>query len=402
MLLNERLKRKDNITLLTAVGFCFVATWAIFFYLSAIKDGKWFDCRDLKGHRAIVGYALSGKDPYLYIGKDAVSDFIGKIPPKFSTVPWALVFGAVFYPGYLPLTASKIYLILFQTVFLALGIYLINKKCNDKKNIFIIAFCAVSHFSFMYSMYFGNCGGAVSLMIICALLLVDDRPVIAGIIMGFALMKPQISAIFCIVWLLDKKIKPLVSAGVVCVAGWAVSSAVTGVNPLTLLKEMSEASTSSDEQYLGILSSLKFLGVDSMVVLGLNVAAGVLFTVIFTLKLKKSGAADKNIFLKYTPAAVASCFWIYKNGTDFLILLIAVIALTEILEYCNKAEFRLYLLFIMFLEISRGAVSTASSFMFSDVFLRDVLKSAEGLALMIVCIIICSTSIEIYKRNKLI
>lgn len=397
MLLNEKAQKRNTVITICVTAVFFVATWIMFVYLDGLK----FECRDLQGHRAIVGYTMKGLDPYKLIGVEAIDEFVGTIPPRFSTVPWALVFGAFFYPGYMPITAAKVYLTALHIVFLALGIYLIYKRNHEKKNLFVIAFAAVSHFSFMYSIFFGNCGGVISLMIICALLLVDEKPVIAGLIMGIALLKPQISALFCLVWLIDKKIKPLIIAGAFCVAGWAASSALTGINPLQLLKEMSEASTASEEQYLGLLSPLRFLGVDSMIILGLNVIIGVAFMVILGIKLKKSGANKFSPFLKYTPAAIASCFWIYKNGTDFLILLIAVIALIEILPYCGSFKEYLPVIFcIGCFEMSRAVISVLSKLFMSHIVFRDLIKSGEGLLLMILGIITCRMVTAFYKEKS--
>lgn len=396
MLLEKEQKRNRIITFI-AVGVFFAVTWVIFIYLGGIN----FGCRDLCGHRAIVGYALKGYDPYLLIGKGVIDDFTGEIFPNFSTVPWALVFGAFFYPGYMPLSAAKVYLAALHIVFLMLGLYLIRKKYEDKSNVLLIAFCAVSHFSFMYSVYFGNCGGVVSLMLICALLLVDDKPVLAGLIMGAALMKPQISALFCFVWLMEKKIKPLVVSGMFCVAGWATASVFTKTNPVQLLKEMLEASTASEEQYLGLMSPLRFLGVESIVILAVNVFIGVAFTAVLGIWLKKRGSDKVSVFLKYTPAAIASCFWIYKNGTDFLVLMIAVIAVIEILKYCKSTKEYVFALFLIaFFEMSRAALSTISSLVYEQVVVRDVLKSSEGFLLMILGIAACVMITKIYQRSE--
>lgn len=394
MLLNEKEQKRNRIITFVAVAIFFIVTWAIFVHL-----GGFFYCRDLRGHRAIVGYALRGYDPYLLIGKKPINDFVGEIYENFSTVPWALVFGAFFYPGYMPLTAAKIYLVALHFVFLALMLYLIRKKYGERSNLLLIALCALSHFSFMYSIHYGNCGGVVSLMLICALILVDDKPVAAGVLMGFALLKPQISALFCLVWLIDKKIKPLVVAGAFTAAGWAAASAFTKTNPVQLLKEMLAASTSSEEQYLGLVSPLRFLGVSSVAILAVNIVIGIAFTFILGMWLKKKGNDKNSVFLKYIPAAVASCFWIYKNGTDFLVLLIVVIAIIEILEYCQSLkDFFAALVLLACFEMSRAAVSTVSSFVYDNFMIRDLIKSAEGFLLIILGIAACVMITKINQR----
>lgn len=89
---------------------CILLCIGLYFYLG-------YSGYDIKGHWKICVYALNGYDPFPLIGEKAVLEWVGKIPAKFSTVPWACVFGSVFYGGFLPLEYAEIYLWVLHFIF---------------------------------------------------------------------------------------------------------------------------------------------------------------------------------------------------------------------------------------------------------------------------------------------
>jgi hypothetical protein len=392
----DRSKNNYKVMMIFLALFLLVS-WGLFVFL------KGFVCNDTAGHYAIVAYSLRGYDAYQLVGKDALIQSVGAIPDGFSTVPWALVFGAIFYAGYMPLKFAKIYIIALHFISLALCAFLVAKKTknSDKKMIIMLLLASLADFSFMYSLHFGNCGGVVALLTVCAILLVDDKPITAGIIMGIAMMKPQISAIFCLIWLIEKKIKPLITSAVVVIAGWAAASLLTHTGPVMLLKEMLGASTASDNQYLGLISPLRFLGINSTLILAANVVIGAAYTILMYSWLKKRNLIQKSVFIKYMPASIASCFWIYKNGTDYLMLIAAVFALLEIIDmYKTPKQFLLALVCVAYLEMSRCAVCLVAYAYPDNAVFRDAIKSADGFLLLIVGILICYIAQKAYSTEK--
>lgn len=390
-------REKVNYRIMTAALIAFMAvSWALFIFLNG------FVCLDAMGHSAIVGYTLRGYDAYKLIGEEALLPEVGAIPPYFSTVPWALAFGAIFYPGYLPFKFVKIYITALHFIVLALMMLTVAKKTKNSsaKSLTMFLFAVLGNFSFMYSLHFGNCGGVVSMLVVCAVLLVDDKPALAGLIMGVALLKPQISAVFCLLWLIEKKIKPLVVAGLFTVAGWAASSLCSHTDPLTLLKEMLGASTASELQYLGLLSPLRFAGVSSTVILAANMIIGCAFAVILYMQLKKRGLTEQSLFLRCLPAACASCVWIYKNGTDYLMLIVAVFALLEMLSLITDGK-RFFALMVMtvYVQLSRAAVSFVSYAFPDSPLLRDLAKSADGFLILAVGVGVCALASSVYKKK---
>jgi hypothetical protein len=74
----------------------------------------------------------------------------------------------------------------------------------------------------------------LSMTLACAaLLVVNERGRAAGIALGLALFKPHIAGPIALWMLLTGRIRPLVTAGAVALAGWAVYDARIGENPLT-------------------------------------------------------------------------------------------------------------------------------------------------------------------------
>ena len=240
------------------------------------------------------------------------------------------------------------------------------------------------------------------MLVVCAVLLVDDKPALAGLIMGIALLKPQISAVFCLLWLDVKKIKPLVVAGLFTAAGWTASSLLTHTDPLTLLKEMLGASTASELQYLGLLSPLRFAGVSSTVILAANIIIGSAFAVSLHMWLKKKGLAEKSVFLRYLPAACASCVWIYKNGTDYLMLIVAVFALLELFSLLkNGKQFFALMVMTAYLQLNRAAVSFVSYAFPENALMRDCVKSADGFLILAVGIGVCALASSVYSKKSM-
>ena len=82
----------------------------------------------------------------------------------------------------------------------------------------------------MYSVHYGNAGGIICCLLMIAFLIGEKHPCIAGVLLGFAMMKPQISAIICLVYLFEKKFKTLFVAAGIVVAGWASTCFATSTN----------------------------------------------------------------------------------------------------------------------------------------------------------------------------
>lgn len=394
-------KRENRIRICFFVSIlCLAINIVLYFYIGYIQY-------DLQGHWRICAYSLAGYNPFPLIGKEAALSEIGRIPEGFSTVPWACIFGNVFYPGFLPMNIAAVYIWVLHFAVLFFTAWLIFGMCRDQLQVeekLTIIFLAAGQFSFMYSLVHGNNGAVISMLLIDVVLLCRKHPWIAGILLGIALMKPQISAIVCVVFLLNKQWKPLVPAGLMTILGYAATSVATGTAPSELLKGCLESGTASDLQYLGLFSFLAGLSVNRTVVLLINMITGVLYTVILW---KYAADRVETAHCRYPaaafmPAFVASTFWMYKNGTDYQLLSFVSIFLFLLIteRTAEKQEFRGGILMILYFQMSRCIVYIAQVIISDSAFARYVFKGADGLLLAVGGIVFCRMWIRFENRQK--
>ena len=385
--LQSDVKNKRFRLLAGLLVLCVLLCVSLYFYLG-------YSGYDIKGHWKISRYTLLGYDPFPLIGKKALLKSVGKIPSGFATVPWCCVMGTVFYGAFLPLAQAKIYLwVLHFAAYIVTGAVVYHKFRGKFSNklLTLLLLLIGGHFSFMYSLRYGNSGAILCCLCILAICLTDSKPWIAGICMGFAMTKPQISMIICLVWLLDRKWKPLFTAAVIDIAGWGATSVITGTSPILLLKETLSSGTVSPKQYLGLFGFLQMFGMNSTLILLLNMIVGILFTAggWFYLK-KKCGVSDGSLIL-YAPACAASTFWMYKNGTDYLILVfVAAFFIYLCLEReISRKHFLLSAGCVFYLEMSRCAVYFLITFGGKTAAVRNMAKSADGFVIAVVSVILC-------------
>ena len=348
---------------------------------------------DIRGHWRICRYALEGLNPYLLIGETPALEAVGEIPAGFSTVPWACVFGSVFYGGFLPFHIARIYTLTLHFAALIAACIVLYKTFQDAapgKAKWCLVLLPCVHFSFMYSVHYGNAGGIICCLLLIAFCISDRWPMIAGVLLGLAMMKPQIAAIICFAFLLRKQWKALFVAAAIVIGGWAVSAWMTATEPLTLLKQTLEYGTAAPTQYLGLLNNLKYAGVDSTLILLLNMLLGCGYTAGLMIYLKKKCPTTNSMFA-FVPACLASVFWIYKNGTDYLIVTYAAVFFVLLLTGRKMAfwETILSLAAMLFLQMSRCAVYLGMTLAKGNLFVSDLYKSVDGLVIAVIGIYLC-------------
>ncbi len=379
------LKNKRSMPLLTMLMFCFVICIALIFYLGHSMG-------DLLGQWKICAYTLNGIDPFaLAISGEKPIDSIGTIPASFSTVPWACTLGNVFYPGFLPFEIAKIYITALQLVVCAVSVFIVYDKCKhyvENSTILFIALTFVNHFCFVYSWSLGNNGAIISLLVIDAICLVDRHPYIAGVLIAFAMVKPQITAIVCIVFLLNKKWKPILVGAVIDILGWIATCVITSTPFMTLFSECMTSGTSSGRHYYGVLSPLTSIGIDKTTVLLLNAVLGVAYTFILWRYLKKKGI--NATIATYVPACIASTIWTYKNGPDYMMVVLASVLFIYICldNKVSVKDYTISFISIFALQMSRLGVNVMQT-VFTSYSARTAVKSAEGILLMAIGVIFC-------------
>lgn len=359
---------------------------------------------DLNGHWSICAYTLKGYDPYPLIGEVGPIAEFPKIYLGFSAVPWGCTLGNVFYPGFLSLQTAHVYNFIAHFIALfvtAIAVCKFYKEYSNKRGFVLILLVLCAHFSFMYSLYYGNAGAIICLMLIMSIFLAEKHPYISGVMLALAMSKPQIAAIVCIIYLLNKNWRTLFTAAIIDVFFWILTSLIVKTSPLVLLAETFSSGTASVKQYLGLFSALQYIGIDKILVLAMNVLVGLGYTVGLWYYMCKVKKVDKNSLVLYAPACIASTFWIYKNGTDYLILAFAAIFLCELFVkgVMSVKDRWISFLCIGYLEMSRCAVYVGLIVAEDNNMLRDLIKGLEGLLLALVGIVVCKLWVK-YTTNQ--
>ena len=170
---------------------------------------KSIDALDLVGQRRLCAYVLRGVDPFPFIGTTPpplLTD-VGSIPQNFGTSPWGLVLGNIFYPAFLPIETAACYFFALSVIVLLATAFVV---CKEAKQISArLTEVAIAMFilpaPFIISLYWGNAGS-----ILCCLLLIgcvecDRRPILTGVLLSLAMIKPQTALPFCIWFLLERR-----------------------------------------------------------------------------------------------------------------------------------------------------------------------------------------------------
>ena len=296
---------------------------------------KSIDALDLVGQRRLCAYVLRGVDPFPFIGTTPpplLTD-VGSIPQNFGTSPWGLVLGNIFYPAFLPVELAAYYLFALSAITLAVTAFIVfneTKKFSSRLGKLSIALFILPA-PFIISLYWGNAGS-----ILCCLLLIgcvecDRRPILTGILLSLAMIKPQTALPFCILFLLQRRYKILLTAAAIDLGAWLIASALTATSPLTLLIEMLNANVGGGGQFTGVM--MPFFMSEPSKAMYLSMIVGVLFIVLMHRR-----STEKN-FLSMYPAAVAALFWSYSmNNEHFILILPTLCCFFIMLELESKFD----------------------------------------------------------------
>ncbi len=312
--------------LVFALGLCCFA--GNYFLLLELKNFWWaaqYPLFDFHGQWALCVYTLRGVDPYSIIGiKTPLIEEIGIIPAGWSTTPWGLVLGNFFYPGFLEWLDAVKYFILLN-IFLLLATALVLKKFFPLAAMILPAFFA----SFFISMYFGNAGAVICCLLILSCIFADELPILSGLLIGVAMVKPQVALPICFALLLRKNFKVLLTAAIMNFLAWGAAALMTNQSPITLLTEFFSVKTGGNVVFSGLFS-LVFPEDKSLAMLT-SMFAGCLF-IWLTWRL---GFKDKKIFWA-CPAYLATTFFAYSFHNEFFILILPALAC---LHFADRADY---------------------------------------------------------------
>lgn len=351
---------KKRIKCIDLVSLCLglLAITNIFFLIFRIARGE---CTfvDFRARWQESAYLFRGINPFDALTGKVFIDEIGVIDPDMVTVPWAWIWGSIISPGFLKYEYAKIWGIFFFffSAFLTscvcyqyIGRTFEWKEGDEKAKWCILSFFVVfSQYCWVWSFMCGNHGALACCFIVIAVCIYKDHPYLAGIIMTFGMIKPQVAALFFITFLILKQFRVVITAIICELATMAVLWGITGAGLFQLLGQTAGVGTNLNGVFYGLFNMLKYFDVSTTWILVLDIVVGVGYLVIHTLLTRKyAGENDLYIFVG---AAIASTFWFYKQSHDYVILIIPCLALVKEI-YTLKDEKYLKSLFMLIVFIT--------------------------------------------------
>ena len=178
---------------------------------------------------------------------------------------------------------------------------------------------------------FGNQSGIVCCCLVLVLCCLDRHPVLAGVLLAFAMCKPQIAFVFFLPLFCRRRWQPIAVAGALVLGAWGAASLATGTAPLTMLWDMLNQGLGYTSSYFGLFNFLLGFGAPTWLVLGLDIVAGMAVFAAGAALLRRRGLWP-DWLAWFALAAVVSVLWFYKQNHDYIILLLPAVAI-----FCRRA-----------------------------------------------------------------
>ena len=195
-------------------------------------------------------------------------------------------------------------------------------------------------------------------MLILICLLQENYPKLSGILLAFAMVKPQLALIFCLTLLLMRRFKILFIAAAIDIAAWLIVSFMVNTSPITLLTEFLATGAGGNKSYAGIFTL--FTASDHNLAMLLSMAAGIIYVCIG----HKLLSDCKISAFKFLPACIAATFWCYSFYNDFYILILPVAACVYVMIESKNfaipfgaALFMTFGIFLWMLFLFNGTIS---------------------------------------------
>lgn len=282
-------------------------------------------------------YLFKGVNPFDALTGKVYIDEIGTIDPDMVTVPWAWIWGSIISPGFLCYNQAKIWggFFFFILAFITscvcyqyIGKTFEWKERDEKARWCVLAFFIVfSQYCWQWSFMCGNHGSLACCFIVIAVCIYKEHPYLAGIMMTFGMIKPQVAALFFITFIIIKQYRVVITAIICELATMVVIWRITGVGLFQLLSQTANIGTNLDGVFFGLFNMLKYFDVSITLILLLDITVGVGYLLFHTLLTRKYiGENDIRIFVG---TAIASTFWFYKQSHDYVILIIPCLALIK-------------------------------------------------------------------------
>ncbi|MCR4587825.1 MAG: hypothetical protein K5682_05400, partial [Lachnospiraceae bacterium] len=235
-------------------------------------------------------------------------------------------------------------LFLLFLILLVLGwIRIARQHHYPAKYAYLMVIVIFAHFGWGSALQKLNQGMFVLLFIFGALLIEEymtpsvKKDLFTGLLMAFAMIKPQISLLFFIPFLLKKRIRPIFVSVLTVLLSWGIVSLVLQTSPITLLLDQfqvgADLETTSSYVYYGLLDPLvPLLGSKWVLVLQALVFIPVAF--ILGIRMQKAPA-----YILYAIPATLTTVWCYHHNMDLAIISILLIAVALTIQQGSLQQY---------------------------------------------------------------
>ena len=274
---------------------------------------------DFHGQWAICAHVLRGADPYQAIGLEPpIFDDVGVIPNGWGTSPWGCLLGNIFYPGYLPLDAAQNYFFALNIIILLLTVMIFLDRMIStvpRGALILFALVMITSPNFWLSVMQGNCGGMICCLLIVACLIHDDHPIISGVALAIAMIKPQTALIICLAFLIAKKIFPIIVAASIDLIAWFSTASLIDRTPIGLMEEFFSSPIG-----LGARRGILTLWSDNLPsadwVMPLSMLIGIVYVIALQTRFDRAPTVGAMKFAPFLPAFAAANFWSYAWANE--------------------------------------------------------------------------------------
>ena len=149
-----------------------------------------------------------------------------------------------------------------------------------------------------------------------------NRCLLAGILLGISLLKPNISAPFCICFLVSGRFRTLVAAAGYVTAASVITWIVTKTNPVELLIQMQRTADTFILDMPNVIKALTAFHVSIHSAVQLSAAGGLVLELVLLIPIRKA-----NMLWQYAIACVVARAWSYHRPYDDLMIVPLLIAL---------------------------------------------------------------------------
>ena len=341
----------------------------------------------------ICVYTLRGIDIYSLRDSSSLLADIGEIGAGFHAAPWGCLLQTVFYGGFLSYEVSRIYFVVANIVVLvvaSLVLYIKSRKSLPELGGLTLLISLLSA-DFMMSLYLCNAGGMIAAFMLIAWLISDEHEYLSGILLGFAMIKPQDAAIVCLVFLMMRKFKPLIVAAAIDLSAWFAVSILTHKGMLELLQAFLFSPHRNEGKIFAGIFTLVFANPMAAM------SASMIFGILFVYLLHRGLPAEMPSLFKIYPAFIAVTFWSYSTVNDYYVLIVPAALCAYLMMRTGKIFWLFSSVYCAYGIIIRSILRRAMSLPGGQLNIPLTIHEA---GLIILGVIICLELRHIYSKVK--